>query len=431
MGSVATGYVPWTSLIEMAAMGASHRGLGDVAWEHADAMRHSFPTTQKEDGFPLPGLRGKRGGVPEAHMACPSTRAALQRLVSTGTCPGMRAVKMGQFTSRHAPPSRANWDARPLPPAPKALPGQPKRRTAVEDGFLFIAPRVRRMDAPAASLDVDAEAALVKASAAVRRAQRLVVFTGAGMSYDAGIATFRGDGGAWTGLKGKVLLCYGATPLGWSLSPRLTWRRFVSHFYAPIAKADPHGGHRALARLERGPFAAESKRMSTVTMNVDGLHQRAGAARVHEVHGAVTRFRCGRCAMPIAVDDVLANAREPPACPTCSRGRARPACTLFGEALPAEAWAEAMADVRSLQPGDAMLVIGTSSVVFPAAGLPTLARAQGATVVEINPEESTPLSSVAHVHVRGGARAVLERLVDLVLDRVQGPVGAAAAAIPA
>jgi NAD-dependent deacetylase len=260
---------------------------------------------------------------------------------------------------------------------------------------------------------------LDRAARALRAARQLLVFSGAGMSAECGIGTFRGKGGMWSGLFGKVLMLYGATPLGWRLTPGLAWKYFVQLFYSPIAAATPHDGYRALVRLQDERFGS---RMSVVTMNVDGLHQAAGSARVHEVHGSVVRFRCGSCAEPMEIDEPLLHARnwwDAPRCAACGRGRARPDCTLFGEALPRAAWEAALTDIESLESGAVLLVVGTSSVVYPAANIPAHAKRRGATVIEINPED-TALTELADLTIRTGASAALCGLADRVLAGADG-----------
>lgn len=253
----------------------------------------------------------------------------------------------------------------------------------------------------------------------IQRSERLVVFSGAGMSADAGIGTFRGQGGAWSGLLGGLRLLYGGTPFGWWLTPSLTWRLFVRDFLAPIMQAEPHAGHRALARLQRLRFPGEL--MSIITMNVDGLHQASGSKRVREVHGTVRAFRCGQCSAPVAVDNPLEHAAQPPHCDACG-GLARPDCTLFGEGLPEAQWQLATDDVAALGEGDVLLVVGTSSVVQPAASIPAFARARGARIIEINPEDS-PLTELTEMQIRAGAAEALLAITELVLADAQAGSG--------
>lgn len=233
------------------------------------------------------------------------------------------------------------------------------------------------------------------------------------MSADSGIGTFRGVGGAWSGLFGKLALLWGGTPLGWWLTPSLVWRKFVRDFYNPIAAANPHSGHDAIARLAlHGDFTD----VTVITMNVDGLHQEAGSPRVIEVHGSVRRFVCSSCGNAIDMSGSPPDPLSQPRCaiPKCN-GRCRPDVTLFTESLPEAEWAAADAAVTLLRPGDVVFVVGTSSVVYPAAGLPSAAKEMGATLIEFNAAFPTPLSDICDHAIAGKAAESLPAFVDAVL----------------
>jgi len=250
---------------------------------------------------------------------------------------------------------------------------------------------------------------LDQAVAALCSARRCVVFSGAGASADSGIGTFRGTSGAWSGITGALALVWGGTPVGWRWTPGLVWSRFVEDFYGPIVAARPHDGHLALAELQQ---TMGSSAMRFVTMNVDGLHQAAGAQNVAEVHGSVRRFRCMAC--DVRVDPQLPlQASKQPRC-ECG-GRVRPDVTLFTESLPDDQWEAAEEAVNALRRGDVMLIVGTSSVVYPAASLPEMAKARGATLIEFNLELPTPLSNLVDVAVQGRAAETLRACVDTVV----------------
>jgi len=205
----------------------------------------------------------------------------------------------------------------------------------------------------------------------------IVALTGAGVSAESGLATFRGPGGLWEGHDPRDL----ATPEAFARDPLLVWR-FYAWRRARAAAAAPNPAHHALAAL-----AAARPDTRVVTQNVDGLHERAGSPAVR-LHGSLWRLRCvgeGR-----ETDDLRLDLSPlPPRCP-CG-AMLRPAVVWFGEALPSEVLAEAQGAVRRAA---VLLVAGTSALVWPAAGLPALARAAGAFVVEINPQP-TPLSDEA------------------------------------
>jgi NAD-dependent deacetylase len=238
------------------------------------------------------------------------------------------------------------------------------------------------------------------AAAALRAVRRLVVTTGAGMSSESGIPTFRDAGtGLWARYDPEQLATaaafqrHPARVFGW-----YAWRRRV------VRAARPHPGYHALVALER--LVPE---VVIVTQNVDGLHGRAGSARVLELHGSLERFSCVTQRHPfpaVEVPEPAADAPcEPPRCQQCG-APVRPDVVWFGEALPESVARDARHVAASCE---AMLVVGTSGLVQPAAELPFIARAAGATVIEINPTPSA--GSAAHIVCRGPAGAVLPALV--------------------
>lgn len=236
----------------------------------------------------------------------------------------------------------------------------------------------------------------------LREARHLVVLTGAGISAESGIPTFRD---ALTGLWARFDPEQLATREGFLADPRLVWGWYVGR-YAGMADAQPNAGHRALAALagRRGLF-------TLVTQNVDDLHERAGSRDVVRLHGSLAAARCLECShthpMPAVTPPHPGGSRlEPPRCLACG-GLVRPGVVWFGENLPADALARAQAAAAD---ADAMLVVGTSGLVHPAAGLPARARAAGALVVQVNPQP-TELDAVCHHHLRGTAAQVLPGLV--------------------
>ncbi|MGC8917184.1 MAG: SIR2 family NAD-dependent protein deacylase [Thermoanaerobaculum sp.] len=234
-----------------------------------------------------------------------------------------------------------------------------------------------------------------KAARVLARAESLVVFTGAGVSAESGLATFRGAGGLWEGHRVEEV----ATPEAFARDPEMVWR-FYAMRRERAASAQPNAGHRAIVELE-GVLPS----VVVVTQNVDGLHQRAGSRRVLELHGSLWRIRCSSCGRERR-DERVPLPELPPRCPTCG-GLERPAVVWFGEPLPEEVFAQAeLACLRA----DAMLVVGTSGVVWPAAGLVELAASSGAKVIEVNPEPSA-LASLAAVHIAAKAGEALPAVV--------------------
>lgn len=231
---------------------------------------------------------------------------------------------------------------------------------------------------------------------AVVAARRVVVFTGAGISQESGLGTFRGAGGLWESFRPEDL----ATPEAFARDPALVSRWYADRF-ASMRAAQPNAGHRAIARWE-----ALFPSLVVVTQNIDRLHQRAGSSRVLELHGTVWISRCARCGVEVATEELEA-AGPPPASCACS-GLFRPGVVWFGERLPEEVFAEA---VEASAEADLFVVVGTSGTVWPAAGLVELAARGKAAIVEVN-REATPLSALATLSMRGAAGEILPRLTE-------------------
>jgi NAD-dependent deacetylase len=213
------------------------------------------------------------------------------------------------------------------------------------------------------------EEAMERAARLLRASERLAVLTGAGISAESGLATFRGAGGLWEGHRVEEV----ATPWAFKRDPLMVWR-FYNARRAGLATVKPNPGHEALVALE----ARLGDGFTLVTQNVDGLHQAAGSRRVLEIHGALRRTRCTRCR--VVEDRGVEALADLPSCPHC-QGMLRPDVVWFEESLPEEIWQEAIDQVGRC---DCLLVVGTSAVVYPAAGLIELAKANDADVIEAN-----------------------------------------------
>lgn len=222
----------------------------------------------------------------------------------------------------------------------------------------------------------------------------IAVLTGAGISAESGIPTFRGDNGLWRSFRAEEL----ATPEAFAQDPKLVWE-WYDWRRSVIAKAQPNAGHRALAEMER-----RARQFTLITQNVDGLHDRAGSQSVLKVHGDIWIVRCSKCGRE-SRDDRASIPDLPPRC-ACG-GLLRPGVVWFGESLPGEAWRKAEKAARE---AELFLVIGTSAVVYPAAGLVALAKSQGAKVIEINIAE-TPVSGMVDESLRGAAAEILPQLL--------------------
>jgi NAD-dependent deacetylase len=230
------------------------------------------------------------------------------------------------------------------------------------------------------------------------RPDRVVVLTGAGVSAESGIPTFRGAGGMWENHRPEQL----ATPEAFEHDPGMVWRWYEWRRKL-VAEAQPNKAHLALAHLER---ALGRDSVLVATQNVDGLHQRAGSRNVLELHGSITRVRCTRDGTRSDHPQPFTNL--PPRC-DCG-ALLRPDVVWFGEALPEGAIERAAAAVRG---ADMLLVIGTSGVVYPAAGLVHLATR--AIPVEINPDP-TPLTSVCHFAIRSSAAEATPLIVQAIVE---------------
>ena len=243
---------------------------------------------------------------------------------------------------------------------------------------------------------------LTRVAACVRAARSVVATTGAGISAESGVPTFRGPGGLWRTFSASDL----ATAEAFARDPRLVWEWYRWR-RERIRPAQPNPGHFVLARFEK-----TLSHFQLVTQNVDGLHQRAGSRTLIELHGNIWRSRCAAgCGQVTEVPGDGGPARPGDAprtdLPTCTcGGLLRPDVVWFGEALEPGHIERAMDAARAC---DVLLVVGTSAVVYPAAALPRVAHAAGALVVEINVED-TPLTAEADVVLRGPAAEVLPAL---------------------
>lgn len=220
----------------------------------------------------------------------------------------------------------------------------------------------------------------------------VTVLTGAGISAESGVPTFRGEGGLWRNYRAEDL----ATPQAFRRDPALVWE-WYDWRRGLVGACQPNAAHETLAEMER-----VLPELTLVTQNVDGLHRLAGSQNVLELHGNIWRLRCTRACRPSWEDRRLPLPEIPPRCPECG-ALARPDVVWFGESLPRRELEAAFAAAERCQ---VMLVVGTSAVVQPAASLPVIALDRGAYVVEVNPQ-STPLSALVDEAVRAAAAQAL------------------------
>ena len=230
-------------------------------------------------------------------------------------------------------------------------------------------------------------------------AERIVIFTGAGISAESGIATYRGAGGLWT----KYDVDKYASIDYFRKDPSYYWSFFRDVRHDMMAEAEPSPAHHTTAELER-----RGKVSAVITQNIDGLHYKAGSKRVLELHGNTMRFYCTECHAPYTMAEAkkILDETLPPPCVKCG-GILRPDVVLFGEMLPTDVIDEAH---RETQLCDLLIVIGSALVVYPAANLPYQAKLSGAKLVIIN-IDPTPLDSIADLCIHRAAGEVFPEAV--------------------
>ena len=228
----------------------------------------------------------------------------------------------------------------------------------------------------------------------LREFQRVIFFTGAGMSAESGVPTYRGAGGIWKEYDYRRYACQEA----FDRTPEAVWE-FHNYRRSIVAACNPNPGHDIIARCER-----VLPSVTVITQNIDGLHARAGSKRILELHGNLWRVRCDTCKTKETGSE---NPRTQLHCPQCN-GWLRPDIVWFGDYLD-----ETVLDAAQqfLKDCDLLVSIGTSAVVYPAAVLPEIARSFGAQCVEINPDP-TPASYLYQVHMRGPATTSLAELAE-------------------
>lgn len=244
----------------------------------------------------------------------------------------------------------------------------------------------------------DFERELDRAATRLQSAGRVCVLTGAGVSAESGVPTFRASDGLWEGYPIEDV----ASPMGFERDPRLVWN-FYNARRNNVQTVSPNPGHFSLVQIEQ----RWGDRFTLVTQNVDGLHRVAGSKNLLEIHGSLYRTRCTECR-------TIANRGLEPLAdlPTCEcGGLLRPDIVWFYESLPEDVWEAAMMAAHDC---DVLLVVGTSAVVHPAASLIPIAKrskSPGATVIEVNLTR-TEASSLADIGLYGPSGQVLPKLVE-------------------
>ncbi len=237
-------------------------------------------------------------------------------------------------------------------------------------------------------------------STTLRQAKSVAALTGAGISAESGVPTFRGSGGLWRSYSPEKL----ATPEAFEENPRLVWE-WYDWLRGVMSTARPNPGHHALAELAQRYTSSKGKGSFTlITQNIDGLDDRAGSRDIVKLHGDIWIMRCVGCYREARDERAHLNVLPP----RCECGALlRPGIVWFGEPLPADAWEHGVeASMRS----EIFLVIGTSATVYPAAGLVSVARQAGAKIAIVN-KEPTPVDDMADWVLRGPSGEVLPRLL--------------------
>lgn len=245
-----------------------------------------------------------------------------------------------------------------------------------------------------------------QAAQILARSRRLVVFTGSGMSQESGISTFRESYGAlWERYDPREL----ATLQGFMRDPQLVWE-WYEHRFGLLQDVVPNPGHRAIADMEQ-----LLPRLVVITQNIDNLHREAGSGDVIELHGNWRTYKCLAGHLGFTRADFEGQPDVPPRCPRCD-ALLRPDVVWFGEMLPAGALERAFEESRCC---DAMLVVGTSGLVQPAASLPALARQAGSPIIEVNPNQSA-ITPLADVFLQAPAGEVLPDIVEALRSTITG-----------
>jgi NAD-dependent deacetylase len=234
-----------------------------------------------------------------------------------------------------------------------------------------------------------------EAANALKKSRYTTAFTGAGISVESGIPSFRGSGGLWERYDPKVL------DLNYFLQdPASSWTVIKEIFYDFFGAARPNKAHLVLARMER-----EGLLGSTITQNIDNLHQEAGSVNVAEFHGNSKKLKCLQCHRTYGPGHVSLD-HLPPTCRECG-GVLKPDFVFFGESIPQAAVA---ASYEAASLSDVFLIIGTTGEVMPANQIPLMARQYGATIIEINPEPSNYTEHITDIFLQGKASEIMTAL---------------------
>lgn len=244
--------------------------------------------------------------------------------------------------------------------------------------------------------------ALSHAARIIRESRRTIAFTGAGISVESGIPPFRGPGGLWTR--------YDPSRFEMNFfrrNPEESWSLIKRLFYDEMGRAKPNSAHHALADLEQHGLLH-----AVITQNIDGLHQKAGSGNVYEYHGSTRTMQCMQCRKHFPSESVYLE-RLPPTCPACG-GILKPDIVFFSEPIPEDVHRLATLEARQC---DLCLVVGTTGEVMPAGRIPYVAKSNGATIIEINIDESAYTYRNSDLFLQGKAARILPELTKEVFGK--------------
>lgn len=238
---------------------------------------------------------------------------------------------------------------------------------------------------------------LEKAVEALKSSKHTFAFTGAGISIESGIPPFRGDGGLWSNYDPIVLDIE-----FFKNNPKKSWIVIKEIFYDFFGLAKPNDAHIALAKMEKSGFLN-----CIVTQNIDNLHQEAGSKNIWEFHGNSHNLECTECSKIFKIKD-LDFEHLPVKCPKCN-GLVKPDFIFFGEGIPQLAYEKS---VEQASTADVVLIIGTTGEITPASYIPHMAKENGATIIEINPENSKFTNSITDIYLKAEASQAMNAIVN-------------------
>lgn len=240
---------------------------------------------------------------------------------------------------------------------------------------------------------------LEKAAEVIKKSKNMIALTGAGISVESGIPDFRSSGGLWDKYNPAIY----ASISTFNTNPEKIWE-MIFELMEMTQTAKPNAGHIALAELEKMGFLK-----AVITQNIDNLHQAGGSKNVIEYHGNANSLECLKCGRKFSPETFDLAGKKIPKCSNCEK-ILKPAVVFFGEMIPQDALYESQ---RYAEEADVVLVVGTSAIVYPAAGIPAVAKRNGAKIIEFNLEETGLTHSGTDVFVQGPAGTTLPALVKL------------------